>query len=97
MSGKSGRRYADRHVCETISDRNVERVKALGDGIAVQDRCPSLRECWACMHTGGLPVNRGYGAWGVIASHSEYPLGAWRDTEDYAYLRGPAARTFDRF
>jgi len=24
--------------CETISDRNIERVKALGGGIAVQNR-----------------------------------------------------------
>ena len=24
--------------CETISDRNIERIKALGGGIAVQDR-----------------------------------------------------------
>jgi predicted amidohydrolase YtcJ len=32
--------------CETISDRNIERVKALGGGIAVQDRMAFQGECF---------------------------------------------------
>jgi predicted amidohydrolase YtcJ len=28
--------------CETVSDRNLERIKALGGGIAIQDRIRRL-------------------------------------------------------
>src|SRR5258708_38654193 len=36
--------------CETISDRNIERVKALGGGIAVQNRMAFQGEYFVAQH-----------------------------------------------
>lgn len=43
--------------CETISDRNIERVKALGGGIAVQDRMAFQGEYFAARY-GEKPAQR---------------------------------------
>src|SRR5207302_5746423 len=72
--------------CETISDRNIERVKALGGGIAIQDRIAFQGEYFLDrygknaaertppvrrMLEGGVPVGAGTDATRV-ASHDPW-------------------------